>query len=783
MKGTLFSADFVKDSSENLRLLELNTDTAFLTDALSDLDLSGWISVMSDNNITSVDIIYKPVIHRNILAKIKSILNTDATFITNIYEHPEDRNVIYPVTVDDASNKFILRLAYDESAIFDSTYAKNRLNVFNLFTSASGDGTNTYTSEYYHSSSDGTVYNTLTPSFNGDGLPDAVIKDVDQSFNPIDFFKIGSETSGESDQARWDAFIAENKADDKLIEKFNFHSSSLDGNKITSIRQFGIVYGSNLDWINILNYRVCAVFDHPTSLPEYTSSRYTNKLGDEHFYEYTTNFVKRSNRGLLGSHEVEYADGTFVEMQSASVGDKLASYYVSGSPMTENDAEVFSWGVSGSTFPSGSYLTSSDVVFSDTTKLKYGALIELDVNGDIVFAGSGKDFLVYNSQSNVMKFEPAVDLEADVHYFVNRSGDLVDIDEVNFYVTTDTDINVVELDVEDTDTIILSGSSAINSIVAHNAPCFVEGTQISLPDGSSKSIEDIKVGDEVLTYNFVAKVNEAKPVEAITSKVVSKTVEYTFDDGTTIEATLDHPLYCNVHGWVSSDPDYSKDKYDLDVKLISIGCEILKADGTVAKIVKIEIKNDEKVVYNLRQVKDNHNYYVYQRLAHNRGDPTCFVADTKITLSDGSYKFIQDIAVGDIVQSYVDGEIVHGNVTAVDHSHTVGDHAEACKVLGDDTSVYYFNDYDALKFTPEHPFLTKEGWKSLVPDPNQEPYASSGEASKLEVGDFIFNTKDNEWIEVEVINQVSTPADTPVYNFTVEEYHNYIAGNIVAHNK
>ena len=66
MKGTLFSADFVKDSSENLRLLELNTDTAFLTDALSDLDLSGWISVMSDNNITSVDIIYKPVIHRNI---------------------------------------------------------------------------------------------------------------------------------------------------------------------------------------------------------------------------------------------------------------------------------------------------------------------------------------------------------------------------------------------------------------------------------------------------------------------------------------------------------------------------------------------------------------------------------------------------------------------------------------------------------------------------------------------------------------------------------------------
>jgi hypothetical protein len=30
MKGTLFSADFVKDSSGNLRLLELNTDTGFI---------------------------------------------------------------------------------------------------------------------------------------------------------------------------------------------------------------------------------------------------------------------------------------------------------------------------------------------------------------------------------------------------------------------------------------------------------------------------------------------------------------------------------------------------------------------------------------------------------------------------------------------------------------------------------------------------------------------------------------------------------------------------------
>lgn len=35
MKGTLFSADFIKDADANLRLLELNTDTGFIANTLS----------------------------------------------------------------------------------------------------------------------------------------------------------------------------------------------------------------------------------------------------------------------------------------------------------------------------------------------------------------------------------------------------------------------------------------------------------------------------------------------------------------------------------------------------------------------------------------------------------------------------------------------------------------------------------------------------------------------------------------------------------------------------
>ena len=53
MKGTFFSADFIKDENDNLRLLEINTDTACITYSLeSRFDFSDWITIMQNNNIT-----------------------------------------------------------------------------------------------------------------------------------------------------------------------------------------------------------------------------------------------------------------------------------------------------------------------------------------------------------------------------------------------------------------------------------------------------------------------------------------------------------------------------------------------------------------------------------------------------------------------------------------------------------------------------------------------------------------------------------------------------------
>ena len=77
--------------------------------------------------------------------------------------------------------------------------------------------------------------------------------------------------------------------------------------------------------------------------------------------------------------------------------------------------------------------------------------------------------------------------------------------------------------------------------------------------------------------------------------------------------------------------------------------------------------------------------------------------------------------------------------------------------------------------------MTKEGWKSLVPDPNQEPYKTEQEVKVLKEGDEI--NINGTWTLVESISKVRSDSEEKVYNITVEGIHSYLANGIVVHNK
>ena len=273
MKGTLFSADFIEDLNGDLRLLEINTDTSATN--FTQFDYSDFVSVLQTNNITKLTIVHKPLVHRMMVDNLISALNDTAPFITTIEEVKVSPNVIYPPTITEEDNMFILRLAYDETSIFDSEYAKEKLNLLSLFYEAGESGS---VVEFYHSSSVNGVYNSIIrDDINNLNLPDAVTKNVTENRQMAKFYKIGSQIDNETSQSRWDGFINQIDDENVIIQKYHINPSELIDNKVGSIRSFSIVYGSNLDLVHLAHFKKFSIFELPISL-SYTSSVYVNEL-------------------------------------------------------------------------------------------------------------------------------------------------------------------------------------------------------------------------------------------------------------------------------------------------------------------------------------------------------------------------------------------------------------------------------------------------------------------------------------------------------------------------
>jgi len=131
--------------------------------------------------------------------------------------------------------------------------------------------------------------------------------------------------------------------------------------------------------------------------------------------------------------------------------------------------------------------------------------------------------------------------------------------------------------------------------------CFISGTSITTPTGEI-NIENVKIGDNVLTYNPQIANLEWKPVVQVYQHNPSDYLLINNDLG----ITANHPIYSNNELIVAGE--------------LSIGDVLHGINGNVS-VNSIEHVLEVKPVYNL-EVADNHNFFADGILVHNKGpDP------------------------------------------------------------------------------------------------------------------------------------------------------------------
>lgn len=133
--------------------------------------------------------------------------------------------------------------------------------------------------------------------------------------------------------------------------------------------------------------------------------------------------------------------------------------------------------------------------------------------------------------------------------------------------------------------------------------CFPAKTKIKLQDGTTKNIEDIEVGDKVLSFDEKKGKLVAKPVVAVKCTGKKEVYSFTTVSGKKIHCTAEHPVLTRS-GWMAAHEANS-----------IATTETRSGEYFFESIVGCKLKSTE-AVYNL-EVKDTHTYIADGFIVHN----------------------------------------------------------------------------------------------------------------------------------------------------------------------
>lgn len=149
--------------------------------------------------------------------------------------------------------------------------------------------------------------------------------------------------------------------------------------------------------------------------------------------------------------------------------------------------------------------------------------------------------------------------------------------------------------------------------------CFPAGTGITMSSGERKNIEEVRVGDEVMSMNEAGQLTTST-VERLLTPVSDSMCRIEFVEGESLEVTESHPLM-TTEGWKAIDVEAAeREKESVPVTELKVGDRMVREDGSNHEVTKIVCWSETVQTYNFT-VDNAHTYFAEGYLAHNKRNP------------------------------------------------------------------------------------------------------------------------------------------------------------------
>ena len=371
MRAVLVGNDYLKDNNGNFKHLESNTSVlpSFVR-AEDYFNKSVFDQFLLDNNITTIVIIDPS--GPNFLSdgldkqndgsgsyqKISHMLTSlyGETYNVSFISQNIDGSLPF---IEDADDKLILRIAYDDNALVDETYCKDNFNFLKLIS----DSNPSSLPNVFFNDGNGITVDTIGTTITSNGNhPNFIIKERYPTSNYSAYPKVYKITTQEDLSA-----LKSGLNNSELLQEFIYNGNDLLDGKLKTYRHLTILYGGDLSILNAFD-----TFVHTNRLAITDDVDYndtTNELSPwerpKYLQKTGTTDVTRLYTGSEND-SVQKSDGSLVKLKDLTIGDELSSVNLIGlGPNDESHAKFVS---------NINDLNSSNIIYSPVFDGPFGGM-------------------------------------------------------------------------------------------------------------------------------------------------------------------------------------------------------------------------------------------------------------------------------------------------------------------------------------------------------------------------------------------------------------------------